>query len=289
MVLPAKRPVWIALGSTLVFNVLLLSLQTNHKPGPGFLRVWLLEALVPIEKVVDYGVRGVHGVWDGYIGLVNVRDDNKRLQAENDRLKMDLRTKEEEIKEAARLRKIYGLSDLGISKYVVARVVGRDPSRSQQTVTIDKGTSSGIKQNASVLTPDGVVGRVMSVSISSAIVQLITDPQSYVSGMLLDTRVQMDFKGTGARDIEVEFTANDNDVAVGNELVTSGKDQIHPPGVPLASVTSVGQGKGLFKAIVARPHADMSRLENVIVVTETPAPIPGQPLSSSSIPSSPSN
>jgi rod shape-determining protein MreC len=278
MLLPtAKRPVWIALGSALVFNVLLLSLQASHRTAPGFMRGWLLEALVPLEKFVDYGVRGVRGGWDGYIALLNVRDDNKRLQQENDRLKIDLRTKDEEIKEAARLRKVYGLSDLGISKFVIARVIGRDPSRSLQTVTIGKGRSSGIKLNASVMTADGIVGHVMSVSNSSAVVLLITDSQSFVAGMLEDSRVHGVFKGTGGRDLEVEDIVNDNDVAVGNEIVTSGDDQIHPKGIPLASVISVGQGKGLVKAIVARPHADMSRLEEVIVVTElgsstTPAP-----------------
>src|SRR6185295_18374094 len=103
MVLPAKRPVWIALGSTLVFNILLLSLQANHRPGPGFMRLWLLDGLVPLERIADYGVRSVHGVWAGYIALVHVREDNQRLIAENDSLKMQLRNNDEAVKEAERL------------------------------------------------------------------------------------------------------------------------------------------------------------------------------------------
>src|SRR6185295_4554368 len=130
MVLPAKRPVWIALGSALVFHVLLLSLQANHRPGPGFMRLWLLDGLVPIERLADYGVRGVHGVWDGYIALVHVREDNQRRIAENDRLKMQLRSNDEAFKEAERLRQLYGLSETGVGKFIVARVIGRDPSLS---------------------------------------------------------------------------------------------------------------------------------------------------------------
>lgn len=283
MVLPAKRPLWIALGSTMVFHILLLSLQANHRPGPGFMRLWLLEGLVPLEKLADYGVRSVRGFWDGYIALLNVRDDNVRLQEENDRLKMQLRSNDEAVKEAERLRRLYGLSDTGIEKFVVARVIGRDPSRSLQTVTIDKGLTRGVKQNASVVTPDGIVGRVMSVGNSSAVVLLITDSQSEIAGLLRDTRVQTMFKGTGGRDLELSYIENDSDIAEGNELIASGLDRIHPKGFPIATVTSVGPRRGLYKVVLARPIVDMRRLEEVFVITELPSPAP-EPLENSSSP-----
>ena len=272
MVLPTKRPLWIALASTMVFHLLLLSLQANHRPGPGFLRMWLLDGLVPLERLADYGVRGVYGVWDGYIALVHLRSENEQLVAENDRLKMQLRTNDEAIKEAERLRQLYGLSDTGIGKFVVARVIGRDPSRSLQTVTIDKGLARGVKLNASVITPDGVVGRVMSVGNLSAVVQLITDAQSATASMLKDTRIQTVFKGNGGGNLELDFIENDNDIAEGNELITSGLDGIHPKGIPVARVISVGPRRGLFKAVLARPMADLRRLEEVQVIVEPGAP-----------------
>jgi rod shape-determining protein MreC len=274
MVLPAKRPVWIALGSTMVFHLLLLSLQANHRPGPGFLRLWILDALVPLERLVDYGVRGVYGVWDGYIALIHVRKDNERLVAENDRLKMQLRSNDEALKEAERLRQLYGLSDTEIGKFILARVIGRDPSLSLQTLTIDRGLASGVKMNASVITLDGaVVGRVMSVGNLSAVIQLITDAQSEIAGMLKDTRVQAVFKGTGGRDLELDYIDNDNDIVEGNELITSGLDRIHPKGLPIAKITSVGPRRSLFKVVLARPAADLRRLEEVLII-ETPALTP---------------
>lgn len=277
MVLPAKRPVWIALGSALVFHLLLLSLQANHRPGPGFLRLWLLDGLVPLERLVDYGVRGVRGVWDGYIALIRVRKDNERLLAENDRLKMQLRSNDEALREAERLRQLYGLSDTGIGKFIVARVIGRDPSLSLQTVTIDRGLASGVTLNASVITPDGVVGRVMSVGNLSAVVQLITDAQSETAAMLRETRVQAVFKGTGGRDLELDYIDNDSDIVEGNELITSGLDRIHPKGLPIAKVISVKPSPGLFKIVLARPTADMRRLEEVYILPEYSEPVPEQP------------
>jgi rod shape-determining protein MreC len=286
MVLPSKRPVWIALGSTLVFHILLLSLQANHRAGPGFMRLWLLDALVPLEKLVDYSAQGVSGVWNGYIALVNVREDNQTLQAENERLKMQLRVHEEAIKEAERLRKIYSLPEAGIGKYVVARVIGRDPSRSVHSVTIDKGLKSGVKQNASVITPDGVVGRVHSVGNFSAVVLLITDAESQIGVMLKETRVQAVFKGTGGRDLELDFIESDNEIAEGNELITSGLDRIHVKGHPVATITAVKAPVGLFKVVFARPHVDMGKLETVLVITEPAAPPAEEPPNSpTSVPS----
>jgi rod shape-determining protein MreC len=282
MVLPAKRPVWIALGSNLVFQLLLLSLHANQRPGPGFLRLWLLDGLVPLERLVDYGVRGVRGVWDGYIALVHVREDNQRLLAENDRLKMQLRSNDEALKEADRLRQLYGLSDTGIGKFIVARVVGRDPSLSLQTVTIDRGLASGVKLNASVITPDGVVGRVMSVGNLSAVVQLITDAQSETAAMLRESRVQAIFKGTGGRDLELDYIESDSDIVEGNELITSGLDRIHPKGLPIAKVISVNPSPGLFKIVLARPMADMRRLEEVLILPEYTEPVPEQSLNPTS-------
>jgi len=286
MVSSANKPVLITLGSALVFHVLLLSLQSNHHPGPGFARIWLLDALVPLEKVVDRGVHGVWGVWDGYVGLINVRADNHRLQAENDTLRMELAKQQEAVREAERLRAFVSLAESGIGKTVVARVIGRDPTRSQQTVTIDKGQLQGVRENASVITPAGVVGRVISAGKFSAVVQLITDAQSAIASMVKESRVQAVFKGTGGHELELDYIDNDNDIADGNELVTSGLDQIHPKGLPVAIVTSVGPRRGLFKVVTARPKVDMGRLEEVLVVTElaaqqaeptqnAPSPLPG--------------
>jgi len=232
------------------------------------MRKWLLDTLVPAEKLVDSGVQGVWGVWNGYIALIGVRDENHTLQVENDRLRMQIQNQEEAIREAKRLRDFLGLAESGIGKMVAARVIGRE-SRSLLTVTIDKGEADGVKPNASVITPAGVVGRVISAGSGSSVVQLITDAQSEVAALFRESRVQALFRGTGGRDLELDYIEpDDGGVAVGDELVTSGLDQVHPKGLPLASVTSIGPKGEFFRQIFARPHADLARLEEVFVVTE---------------------
>ena len=277
MVALPKKPGYITLGCALVFHLLLLSLQTNHYGSPGFLRQRIVDALVPGEKLVDRSVQGIWGIWDGYFALVGVRAENHKLQAENNRLKMELERRDEAIREAARLRSFLGLADAGIGKFVAARVIGRDPSRSLQTITIDKGQKDGVKMNASVINSSGIVGRVISSASGSAVVQLITDAQSEVAAMFRESRVQALFKGTGGRDLELDYADDDNTITVGDEVITSGLDQIHPKGLPLAVVTSVGPKGELFRAVLARPHVDLVRLEEVLVVTEA-APARTEPV-----------
>src|SRR5688572_11143556 len=189
----SKKPGRIALGGALFFNILVLSLQTNQQPGPGTMRSWLLEVLTPVERAVDASINSVWGIWDGYIGLIGVRDQNEKLRAENDQLRMQLREQTEHLREAERLKTVLDFANSGIGKTVVARVIGRDPSQAHHTLTIDKGRDNGVMQNTSVITPDGVVGRVFHASNSSALVQLITDSQSSVGAMVRTTRVQAVF------------------------------------------------------------------------------------------------
>src|SRR5262245_47093317 len=137
MVPLARKPGWIALGSALIFNLLLLSLSTTQRGQAGPIRGWLLDALVPGEKLVDRGFQGVRGVWQGYFALVGVRDENVKLHAENEQLRMQIQQQEEGVREAERLRGLLGLRGTGIGKLLAARVIGRE-SRALQTVTIDK-------------------------------------------------------------------------------------------------------------------------------------------------------
>jgi rod shape-determining protein MreC len=292
MVPIAKRPGWIALVSVLVFNLLLLSLQTNQHGGPGFMRKWLLDVLVPGEKLVDSGVRGIWGVWDGYLALIGVQGENEKLRAENDQMRMQIQQQDEAVREAARLRSFLGMAEAGIGKTVAARVIGRDPSpsRTLQTVTIDRGQSDGVKANDSVITPDGVVGRVLSVASGSAVVQLITDSQSEIAAMFRESRVQALFKGTGGRDLELNYVDDDYGIEVGAEVITSGFDQIHPRGLPLAIISSIGEKGEHFRAMSARPRVDFSRLEDVLVVIEPAVPVgepPGGPSKPATNPASP--
>jgi rod shape-determining protein MreC len=275
-VVASKKPVWTTVAVVLLFHVLLLSVQHNRRFNTAFVRVWLLDSIAPLEKLVDVGLNGVGRVWHGYFALVGMYGENLKLRAENDTLKMQLAQKSEEVLEAGRLRKLVDLQNGRLGKTVVARVIGRDPDPFQlhQTVTIDKGQAHGIQIDSSVMTADGVVGRVIYVANLFSIVQLVVDSQSAVAVMVGSGRRQAIVKGTAGKELEIDYIDDDNDVKQGDPLITSGMDRVHPKGLPFGVVSSVGARKGLFKTIKIRPTADLGRLEEVLCIVEHPPEVP---------------
>src|SRR5437879_11139466 len=128
-------------------------------------------------------------VWKWYVALIGVHVENERLSHQVAELQMQLHRNREDLVELQRLRAMLSLSSSDTGKTVVARVIGRDPARSQ-TVTIDKGTTHGLRPDSAVITPAGIVGRVIHSSNFFSIVQLIVDSQSAVGVLLQSTRRQ---------------------------------------------------------------------------------------------------
>jgi rod shape-determining protein MreC len=267
-VIDSKKPVWITLAVALVFNTLLLSAQTSKHFDTSFVRVWLLASLGPFEKVVDAGVEGVENIWTGYIYLIHVRRDNEKLLTENGQLRMVVSQNSEDALEIARLRQLLDLRETPIGKTVVARVIGKDPSQGGQYMNIDKGSKSGIGRDSTIITSDGVVGRVISSTDYFSVVQLIIDSQSAVGFIVRSSRRLGILKGTGSSELEMEYIDDDNDIKQGDELITSGQDQIYPKGIPLGVVLSVGPRQGNFKVVRIRPSVNFGHLEEVLCMTD---------------------
>jgi rod shape-determining protein MreC len=268
-VVESKKAVWIVLAVALVIHTGLISLQGRRRIDASFVRMWILDSLGPMEKLVDRSSHGAFYFWDHYIALIGVNDENQRLKRENDQLRMQIATDHEAVLEAQRVRQLVGLLDSGIGKTIVANVIGRDAGRSQ-TVTIDKGRAHGVKTDSAVITASGVVGRVILSSNFFAIVQLITDSQSAAGVMVESTRRQGIVKGTGGPDLDLDYIDDDNDLKEGDKFLTSGLDRIYPKGLPLGVVTTVGPRRpnGLIKAVEVRPYADLGRLEEVLCVID---------------------
>jgi len=262
-----KKPTWIALAVALVIQTGLISIQARRRIDAGFVRVWVLDSLAPMEKLADRSTFGLSSVWDRYVALIGVHDENQRLKHQADDLQMQLQRNREDIVELQRLRTLLSLASSDRGKTVVARVIGRDPARSQ-TVTIDKGAAHGVKPDSAVITPAGVVGRVIHTSNFFAIVQLIVDSQSAVGVLLESTRRQGIVRGTGGRDLDLDYIDDDNDLKQGDAFLTSGLDRIYPKGLPVGVITTVGPRRGLLKTVQIRPSADLGRLEEVICIIE---------------------
>lgn len=266
-VVESKRAVWIVLAVALVIHTGLISLQGRRRIDASFVRMWILDSLGPMEKLVDRSSHGVFYIWDHYIALIGVNNENQRLKAENDQLRMQIATDHEAVLQAERVRQLVGLQDSGIGKTIVANVIGRDAG-GRQTLTIDKGRSHGVKTDSAVITASGVVGRVILSSNFFSIVQLITDSQSYAGVMVESTRREGIVKGTGGRDLDLDYIDDDNDLKEGDKFLTSGLDRIYPKGLLLGVITTIGPRRGLIKTVEVRPSADLGQLEEVLCVID---------------------
>src|SRR5881396_4218502 len=151
-----KKPVWITLTAALLAHSLLISVQTSHRIDTSFVRVCILDSLAPLEKLVDRSTYAALYVWERYFALVGTHDENERLRHQVEELRMQFHQNREDMLELQRLRSMLSLSSSDTGRTVVARVIGRDPARSQ-TITIDKGTVQGVRPDSAVITPAGVV------------------------------------------------------------------------------------------------------------------------------------
>jgi rod shape-determining protein MreC len=285
IVATSKKPVYVALAVALVIQTGLISIQARHRIDTGFVRTWILDSMAPMEKLVDRSLYGVGYLWHNYFFLLGLRKENDQLKTQLNDLQMRFDKQQEDVSEIKRLRALVSFHEYIVGQTVVARVIGRDPTRTNESVTIDKGLSHGVKPDSAVLTPDGVVGRVIHSSNFFSIVQLVIDSQSAVGVIERSTRKQAILRGNGDRDLDLEYTDDDTDMKEGDVFITSGLDRIYPKGLRVGSIVSIGprRGAAMFKAISVRPTANLNSLEEVICVIDSPEkvdvvdPTEGQP------------
>jgi rod shape-determining protein MreC len=146
-----------------------------------------------------------------------------------------------------------------------ARVIATSAGTASATIMLDRGSKDHIKKNMGVITPEGVVGKVVEVYDNTSEVLLLTDKDSGVGAMLSNSRKQSPVGGAGEPLLVMKYVANDDTVNVGERVVTSGMDKIFPRDLPIGTITDIKPGNP-FKSIRIRPSADLERLEEVIVL-----------------------
>jgi rod shape-determining protein MreC len=262
----------ILLVALVASHLVVISHQVDGGQGASLLERGIFGLLYPFQWAVAASVRGVKGAFASYVDLRGVRGDNLRLQERVAHLETLLQEKQDRVQEAERLRETLGLREILPLKTVAAEVVARDGLPFYRVITIDRGLEQGVSLDAPVISPTGVVGRVIKVGSHGAKVQLLLDPQAGVGVLIERTRVagvaagRAGFADEAAPDLEMRFVPVLADVKVGDVVVTSGLDRIYPKGLAVGRVRAVGPGTGLFKEVRVEPSARFATLEEVLVV-----------------------
>ena len=150
---------------------------------------------------------------------------------------------------------------------ITAKVIGRDATQWSKMVFIDKGTDHQVKENLTVVTDAGIIGHIIHVSAKTSKVLLITDSRSAVDSLFQETRETGITVGTGQDVCEMKFVPIEADVKIGDRIVSSGLGGVFPKGLMVGVVIDIVKKKqDLFQNITVAPSADLSQMEEVVVV-----------------------
>jgi rod shape-determining protein MreC len=263
------------LVAVLFLQILALAIQIKRpadaaNPEAGstrLIRLWVVRAFTPFERGFVNAAGLTRMVWSDYLYLRGVRDENRALKEEVERMRIERARLRDDANQARRLQALFGFQRQFISQTLAAQVIGSSGTDRSRILYLDKGSNDGVQADMAVITPEGVVGKVLRVFPGSSQVLAIHDASSGAGAVLEKSRLQGVAKGSDAGELRLHYIMVDEKVEVGERVLTSGGDRIYPKGLPLGTVASVKPGSDLFFEIRLEPAAELNRLEEVLIVT----------------------
>jgi len=261
-------------GAVVLAQIILISAQVNSRSGVPVLEQVTFGVFAEVQRAAAGTVNFVGRGWTGYIALRGVQAENKTLKARLDTLQVELQEQRALAERSQQLQKLLELRNRVSLPTTAADIIGLGASPDFQTVTISKGTADGVKGDMAVISPAGVVGRIVTPSNRASKVQLLVDRNAAAGALVERSRAQGVVLGTGEGVLRMEYVAELGDVRPGDTVVTSGVDGIYPKGFVIGHVGTVERRGGAYKTITVRPAVDARDLESVLVVLAQPVVTP---------------
>jgi rod shape-determining protein MreC len=251
----------------IVAQLLLIAYQVKSNKDVALIRVWAVTAVTPVEQGLELVRHYTWGFVEDYFVLLHVRSQNDKLQHENGQLKIENHYLKSELATADRAQALSVFQAHSPSKTVAARVIGNGTGANSKVVFVDRGSVSGIESGMAVVTPDGIVGKVVDAYPMASLVMLVTDP-TFAAGVISQkNRVRGTLKGLGQTKCLVDYAQNEEKVDEGEWFYTSGDDRIFPRGFPVGQVISVHNGK-TFKEIYLTPSGMQGGVDEVLIMLQ---------------------
>ncbi|MBI4269612.1 MAG: rod shape-determining protein MreC [Candidatus Rokubacteria bacterium] len=226
----------------------------------------------PLQAGYARVTRGALAVWTTYLDWKNVRAENRRLRAEIQRLRVDALRVGETDEENRRLRHLLALQERLPLETLSGEVIAREWGGWVRALTVNRGRGDHVARMTAVISPHGLVGRIVDVRPGSAIVQVLTDPASTVGAHVVRTRTPGIVEGEPRGTIRFKYLARDGaGLQIGDVLVTSGQGGLFPRGIPVGRVRAIDdRGSALFHYAVLEAAVDFGRVDEVLLVTGQP-------------------
>ncbi len=251
----------------IVAQLLLIAYQIKSNKDVPLMRVWAVTAVTPVEQVLEVVRSHTWGFVEDYFVLLGVKGENDKLKRENGQLKLENHYLKSELNTADRAQALAVFQTHTQSKTVAARIIGNGTGANSRVVFVDRGSASGVESGMAVVTPDGIVGKVVDAYPTASLVMLITDPTFAAGVVSQKNHVRGTLKGQGHSECLVDYVQNEERVDPGEMFFTSGDDRIFPRGFPVGQVSAVRNGKS-FKEIYITPSGMQGGPEEVLIVLE---------------------
>jgi rod shape-determining protein MreC len=261
----ARRGSFFVLLTVLLAQLVLLSVQITRGRNVRLVHVWAAALFMPAEHVIHGAVKSVEAAGRNVGDLWEAQSENGALRAKLATDATRLQLLSAQVREVNHLRSLLKFKSHFNYATLAAQVIAWSPSPGSAAVSINRGTADGVAQDMPVITPEGVVGKVVTTYEHTSQVLLLTDASSGAGAMLEPTGVEGVLQGEGRGLCEMRYVMDEEKVEAGYTVLTSGLDQIYPRGLELGKVFRVGQGN-IYKTIWVRPVVDESRLDNVLVL-----------------------
>jgi rod shape-determining protein MreC len=266
------------LAIVIALQLLLLAYQVKSGQDMRLIRVWAVSAITPAARIIEAIRSGTTGFFSDYFLLLDVRDENRKLKSEIGRIKLENQFLKTELSTADRARALTAFQTRSPSKTVAARIIGNGTGANSKVVFIDRGSVSGVEKGMAVITPDGIVGKIIQAFPMASQVLLVTD-SSFAAGVIsVKNHVRGTLEGQGGPNCKVDYVQNEEKVDNDEWFYTSGDDRVFPKGLPVGQAVVVRQGK-TNKEIFVTPSGLQNGFEEVLVVIEgvhQPIPDPAQ-------------
>lgn len=273
-----RAPIWLV--ALLVTNLIIMAVDARDADGKHkMLRVWTQTFASPLQNASSKASGATSGFFDQIWNFRTTAQENEQLKERLTKTEQELNAARQAAVENERLKALLNLNEKIDIRSIPARVIARDPSVWFNTITINRGSSSGIEVNMPVVTGGGIVGRVITVSPWASQVMLISDEKAgagAVVGQLGQSGALGSVKGRadlGVAVIEMRYVSGLEKVEVGDSVMTTGQDGIYPPGLNVGKVVDVKHGTATqAHQIIIQPGAQLDQLEEVAVLLYRPPP-----------------
>jgi rod shape-determining protein MreC len=247
------------------------SFDAQDGPGVRLIRLWAEGLVSPAERVIHGTKTGTFQLWQDYVDLRHVREQNQDLQKTIDRLRLEQASLLEDARQGQRLQGLLDFQQKYVYKTVAAQAIGTSGSDQSRVLYLDKGKDYGLEPDMAVITGDGIVGKVREVFPHTAQVLLINDQTSGAGVILETTRTRGILRGNAAGQPQIVGILADQRIQPGERVLTAGGDQIFPRGLAVGVVEKVVRDpdRDSFIDIIVKPAAHLDRLDEVVVITST--------------------